>query len=147
MCTVIPDSPELNSNWAVVVPHSESPLPLLATHTWFFISSLSTYWSSWSERTAYRCIAADAWFKTMWWEYMPCFFLVSFWSFFLHTTSFKVHFHPSYFPCPHPFQYNALGWPIPRWTCRLHLVSLVGGLWGEVYFCPTLLPCSSSTAM
>lgn len=34
------------------------------------------------------------------------------------------------------FQWNALGWLTPRWTCSLHLVSLVVTLWGKVYFCP-----------
>lgn len=145
ICTVIPDSPELNSNWAVVVPCSESPVPLLANHTWFFIISVSTHWSSWSERIAYRCIAADAWFRNMWWKYMPSFFLVSFWSCLLHTISYKINFHPSYFPHPNPFQYNALVWLIPRYTFRLLLFSLVVGIWGEVYFWLTLRPGSSSS--
>lgn len=147
ICTVIPDTPDLNSNWAVVVPCSESPVPPLANHTWFFIRSLSTYWSSWSERTAYRCIAVDIWFRNIWGEYMATLFPFSFWSCFLHTTSYKINFPSSSFSYPNPFQCNALGWLTPTWTCKLHLASLIVGLWGEVYFSPMSLPppCSSSS--
>lgn len=123
ICTVIPDSPELNGNRTLF--NSESLVPLLATHTWFFNRSVPTYCSSWSGRIACSCVAADACFRYLWREYMPCFFLVSPWSVsswrkLHHTRLSSVHLIFT-----SAFQWNALGWLIPGWTCSLPLVSLV----------------------
>lgn len=81
-----------------------------------------------SERTECRYITANVSFRNTWGIFSgiySTFFLVSFWSCFVRTTSYKINFHLSYFPCPNTFQRNALGWLMPRWTCRLHLASLI----------------------
>lgn len=79
----------------------------------------------------------DPWFRKTWGVYKPSFFLVSFWIHFLHTTSYKINFHLSYFPCPNPFQCNVLGWLTPRWTFMLHLASLIGA-YREICISPIL---------
>lgn len=63
--------------------------------------------------------------------------LISFWfpsgvvfSIVLHTILSSIHLIFT-----NAFQWNALGWLTSKWTCSLHLVSLVVNLW-EVYFCP-----------